>query len=512
MAERQYPEVIDGRVPRFGLAGILAAAAILRYWGLGHGIPYAVNVDEPEIVERALNMMRSGSLNPHGFFDYPGLSIYLQFAVSVVHFLAGAITGHWNSLGQVTIPSFYWWGRAFTATVGVATVFVLFLAAMRWGNRHALLAGGLLAVMPLHVTYSHYVLTDTPLGFFTAVTLLLSLVAHERNTTRAFVWAGAAAGFAASVKYNGGIAILMPIVAILMARPDRSSKVVRILLVGAASLVAFLATAPYTVLDLPGFLNGFGRLAGEYRNNVVAEPVWLLYIKHLRLTFGMPALVLAIAGIVIAAVRSFAGPGRPRWAIPLVFTVVYFFMIAHQNIVFARYLLPIVPLLCLFAACAVVSGVGFLRRFDVARAPRTALVAVLTVAALLPPAIQAVQFDRMIARRGTTDMAYEWIVANMPRGARVTLESRKIVLAPGTFDSRNVKTLLVQPYDVYVSEGIEYVVASSQVYGAYFEAPQQYPREYAGYMTLFGQMRELARYTPDAHHPGPELRIFKVRP
>ena len=46
-------------------------------------------------------MMRGGSLNPQGFFDYPGLAIYVQLVVSVVRFLAGAIAGQWSSLAQV---------------------------------------------------------------------------------------------------------------------------------------------------------------------------------------------------------------------------------------------------------------------------------------------------------------------------------------------------------------------------------------------------------------------------
>jgi hypothetical protein len=194
------------------------------------------------------------------------------------------------------------------------------------------------------------------------------------------------------------------------------------------------------------------------------------------------------------------------------FTVLYFTTVAAQNIVYARYLLPIVPMLCLAAAIAVVSGVGSLRRYDVPRAARTALIVGLTAALLLPPAIQAVQFDRMVARVGTADLAYSWITSSIPKGANVVLESRKIVLPVGMYNAKNVKTLLARDYDGYVNDGVEYVIASSQIYGAYFDAPQNFPKEYAAYMTLFGRMRELVRFTPDEHHPGAELRIFKVSP
>ena len=53
--------------------------------------------------------------------------------------------------------------------------------------------------------------------------------------------------------------------------------------------------APYTLLDLPAFLDNFARLAREYRVATVGDdPVWLLYLKYLiGHTFGWPALLLA---------------------------------------------------------------------------------------------------------------------------------------------------------------------------------------------------------------------------
>ena len=101
MVEREWREASDLRTSRIALAAVLLSAAVLRLWGVGRGIPYAVQIDEPEIVERAFNMMRSGSLHPH-FFDYPGLSLYIQLVVSIARFVAGAISGEWYSLGQAT--------------------------------------------------------------------------------------------------------------------------------------------------------------------------------------------------------------------------------------------------------------------------------------------------------------------------------------------------------------------------------------------------------------------------
>src|SRR5262249_39560807 len=147
-----------------------------------------------------------------------------ETGVSTLRFLVGAVGGEWGALDQARTEDFYVWARAATAALGVATVLLVFNIGMRWGARHALLAAGLLAVLPLHVRQSHYVLTDVPLTFFVTLTLLFSLRAAERGTLAAFAWAGAIAGLATATKYNGAAALLMPLLACFMtpaAKPSR---------------------------------------------------------------------------------------------------------------------------------------------------------------------------------------------------------------------------------------------------------------------------------------------------
>ena len=498
------------RPSRVGLAVVIAAAAVLRFWSLGHGIPHAVSVDEPQIVERALNMMKTGTLNPH-FFDYGQLTIYLQLVVSIVRFIAGSLTGAWGSLAQVTSDSFYLWGRAVTAAFGVATVLVVFCIGLRWGARHALLAAALMAVMPLHVRYSHYVLTDTPLTFFVALTMLMSLTAHERPVLRAFAWAGAMAGLAAGVKYNGGLALVMPLVACWMTPAARPSRLSCTFAAVAAAAAAFLIAAPFTLLDLPGFLDRFASLMAEYRHD--APPaVWggITYLKHLRLQFGTPGMLLIAGGVIMGVIRAVKGPGRVPWALALVFAVPYFFIVAGQRIVFARYMLPLVPMLCLLAAAVVISGVSLLRRYQFPRGVRTALIAGLTLALLGQPAFTAVNFNRMISKTSTTDLAYQWVLANVPDGSRILHEGNHLTF-PARYESERVGRLRHRTYEEYAASGADYLIASSQCYGPYLESPQMFREEYTQYMTLFAHARELARFTADKDHPGPELRILKVR-
>lgn len=511
MTEREWREASDLRPSRVGLAAVLISAALLRFWALGHGVPFAVQVDEPEVMERATNMMRSGDFHPR-FFDYPTLYIYLQFLVSVLRFVAGALGGMWTSLQGAATADFYLWGRALTATLGVATVWIVFHIGMRWGARHALLAAGLMAVQPQHVRESHYVLTDVPLTFFVALTLLLSLRAVERGTWRAYALAGAGAGLATATKYNGVLALIAPLVALALT-PPAGSRLVAALSVCGSGALAFLVAAPYTVLDLPAFLNTFARLTGEYRSTSrPGEAVWRTYLKQLgpRGGFGYPALLLAAGGMVLGAVRLVRGPGRARWAVVLVFPLVYFWFVSRQQIAFARYLLPIMPSLCVLAAAAVISGVSWLRRYEIPRAPRTALIAALTIAALLPPAVTAIRFDRMISRTSTAQLAWDWVHTNIPKDAVVVLETRNLVL-PDYPRAEHVKQLRLKPYEQYAAEGADYLIASSQAFGPFLVSRHATPEEYTEYRLLFDRCEELARFKPSDEHPGSELIVFKVR-
>ena len=493
------------------LGAVLAVAALLRIWGLDAGLPLAVTADEASIVNGAVRMMRVGTLDPGGFFEYPTLYVYVQAVVACLRFLAGAITGEWVSLAGARLDDFYLPGRAFTAAMGIATVLVTYRIAMRWGARYALLAAGLLAVLPLHVRESHYAIPVVPLTFFVALTFLLSLAAHEHPDTRSFVRAGAAAGLAAATDYGGALAVLLPLLSAWMTRGARPRHVMAMAAV-AASVAAFLVAAPYTFLDLPGFLNGFATLAAApYAIDRAGGPAWSDNLWQIQGTLHWPATALLVAGVALAAVRTARGPGRVRWMLAIVFPAIYFWLASRYPTVVGRGLLAIVPFLCILVAVAVVSGVSLLRRFEIPRAVRTALIAAGTVAALLPPAVDAIAVDRTLTKEGTTELAYAWLLGNVPEGSSIVVETTRMRL-PGRYNVTTTPRLPDRELASYRESGVQYLIASSEAYGRYLGAPHNSPREYAQYMLIFEQSREVARFAPSDAHPGPELRILKVQP
>ncbi len=347
---------------------ILAVAAGLRLWNLTAGLPYSVGVDEPQVVDRAVAMMHTGDYHPH-FFDYPGLFIHTQLVVAVARFLLGVVAGEYRALDHFTAIEFYPTARFVTACLGVATVWLTARVGARWGRRESLIGALVMAVMPMHVRESHYALTDVPVTFLVTLTLLATLRAHERPTLWRFAQAGAAAGLAAATKYNGGLVVLLPLLAVWPSWTDAVTRVRAYVLVVGTATSAFLLTAPYTVLDLPTFLREFARLHSEYNRSVPPTPPWLVYAKHLRLNFGWPALVAALAGValsVVRLVRSRDEGGRLRWLLLLAFPVVYFWMLSGRSLIFGRYLLPLVPMLC------VLCGIAWTAAWDAIAARRVA--------------------------------------------------------------------------------------------------------------------------------------------
>jgi len=492
---------------------ILALGAVLRFTALGHGIPFALGIDEPEIMERAVRMMNTGDLHPH-FFDYPGLYIYLQFLVACVRFVVGSIGGLWANLAEAPPAEFYLWGRAVTAALGTATIALVYLTARRISPATGLVAAALFAVQSQHVRESHFVLTDVPMTFFIVLVAFLTVRASERRRVLDCVLVGMAVGAAAATKYNGGVAILLPALALLLTSGTWWWRVQAMTLTSVIAGIMFLLCAPYTVIALPEFLNAFAYLANMYADGPPRpEPAWLTYTKHLRNNFSIPAMVAAGGGILLAGRAVITAPrttATTTWALAASFSLVYFYMISGQRLVWGRYLLPMLPFLCILAAGAVVwvaQQVG--RRGSAPRlATATAVVLVLILGAT--PTINAVDWLRTVSRVSTNEQAYRWILENVPAGSRIANETREVLLPVNRYTIEYPRRLITHTVDHYQREQFNYLIASSLSFkAAFYDVPPE-AAALVAYRELFRRTEHLITFMPSEEHPGPELRIYRV--
>ncbi|HSC28521.1 MAG TPA: glycosyltransferase family 39 protein [Vicinamibacterales bacterium] len=490
------------------LAAALGAGALLRFWGIGSGLPYSVGSDEPPIMSIAVRMMRTGDLHPH-FFDYPTLYIYVQLVTACARFVTGAKQGMWSSLDQAGVEDFYLWGRVVTAALGVATIALVHASGSRFGRAQAALAAAIMAVLPMHVRESHFALTDVPVTFVTALALLLGLRALEAPSARAFVWAGAAVGFAVATKYNALPAIVMPLIAVRAAHDGRAVRNLTIVL--ASSGLAFLLAAPYTALDLPAFLDAFAYLASSYHVRPGAEPGWSLYLKHLRIALGWPGLLFLFAGCGYALVHALKRPAPARWWMLAAFPILYFAFISRQGLIFGRYLLPITPFAALLIAIAVIRTADLTRRAGASSRMRAAVAAALTVAVLLPQARTAIAYGRSITRPSTRGVAYEWILQNVPQGSMVVSENFEIRLPERLYRTDPVRRLADRSYEDYQQAGVTHLIASSYVFGPVVDGHAGEDAR-AAYLHLVSRAREVLRVSPSDTLAGPEVRVYAVDP
>jgi 4-amino-4-deoxy-L-arabinose transferase-like glycosyltransferase len=483
---------------RLALCGILAVAAAARLWFLTAGVPHAVGIDEPQVVDRALRVLRTGDWNPH-VFDYPTLVIYLQAGVAIVRFLCGALNGEWGSLDGFSIAAVYGAGRFVAAAIGVATVWLTWRLARDLSSRGvALLAAALLAVWPLHVRESHYILTDVPMTALTMLTLWLAARAGRLQTVAAYAWAGAACGLAAAAKYTGGavfVAVAATWVLQERASADRGRKALA--MVGGAALT-FLIAAPYTLLDMPAFLDGFAAQFARFAApSHMGEPVWLTYVKHLSPPWARWTVPVAVAAMAILLWRHRT---RRLWAPTLLFTGFFFYLLSTHAHVFGRYALPLVPVLCILTAIAAGELVRAVRRVPALSGPLASRLVwtAIVVLMLWQPTVETVNWLEGLKRADTRSMAADWLKGSVPKGARVAVEnSGPTYLDTAGLTVRPSELILEHPLDWYRAR-VDYLIISAGDLDRYGDYVNAGPTVY--------------QVTPSAQRWGPTIRIVSLRP
>ena len=424
-----------GRASRVVLAAILVGGACLRVVGLDFGLPLLHARPDESLLLRIAMGFGTGDLNPHSF-HYGTLWPYALFVAYGAFLVLGLVTGRFEGVGDLIAlydfdPSpLIWIGRALSASAGTVTLWCVARAGSVLVDRSTgLCAAALLGVTYLHVRDSHFATTDVPMTALLCAGLLCLALALDRGRLRDYVWAGVFAGLAASTKYAG--AFLLPAAlwmhgvrlrregGTLAAVPDR-----RLVALGAAFALAFLAGTPFALLDSASFVRD---VLAESRHLLEGHHVdlprgwWQHPTVSLRYGMGLPLLGLGVIGLGGLVWR------RPAAGVLLVaFPLVYCLTLAAGRTVFVRYAIPLLPFLCVGAAFAV-GGLAraVARRVGPGLEPwlRVALCALLAV----PSLARVAAFDRVLLARDNRLVVQAWVEANLPPGSRLAQ------LAPGGF-------------------------------------------------------------------------------
>ena len=191
----------------------------------------------------------------------------------------------------------------------------------------------------------------------------------------------------------------------------------------ACCVLMFLAGSPYLLLDHGRALHDLRSLQASTSMGMTPPELlgrgWTYHLPHsLWYGVGWPMLISALAGLVWMAGRH-PGPALVLGSFP----VAYYVAAGAGYNVFVRYMLPVVPFLCIFAGYFVASAASAIAP---AMRLRPALVAAaLGLAVAAPPAINVVQFDRLLTREDSRIVAGRWLAENVPAGASMFISGNR---------------------------------------------------------------------------------------
>ncbi len=544
------------------LAGVLVVALLLRLWGIKSGLPYVYDTDENQhFLPHAISLLAHNG-NPN-YFDNPPAFTYLLALVFELWFGGRGAVSHALAVNPTEV---YVLARVVTALLGTLVVWLVYVFAARlFDRRVGLLSAALMAVAFLPVFYSKLALNDVPTLIGVEIALWSSAALLRGGSRRHYAIGGLALGLAAATKYTGGIAILPLIAAILMReRADPRALVRALAITGACAAVAFVVCDPYSLLAFSSFKAGLahqgtesaaasGKLGLTHGSGLVYylwTATWGVgWVPALGALLGLGALWLDDRRVLLLLVPAL---------------VVYLLFMGLQGRYFGRWLMPIVPLICVLAAYAA------LRLSDLlaSRVPRAGPAVALALAAALcaQGLVYSIHAGIVGSRADTRALARAWLVAHVPLGTRVVIEpvvpeewgldiGHPLPTADGyrwggfpvlrknerdgklTYKTGPAETIenyehLLRPQLIpfYEAHGFCWVLTGSQQYGRAQVDPQAVPQAIAYYRDLARSGTLAYQVSPFAHgtsvafnfdwsfdyyplayeRPGPVVNIFRL--
>ncbi len=467
-------------------------AFVIRLVGLDFDQNHFFHPDERAIGDAILKLsFHPLQLNPH-FFAYGSLPFYLTKAASA---LLVEVTGRgWFASYDGVIHV----GRFLSALAGALTVLLVAAIGRRvYGEKAGLLAGLLLALSVLHLQTSHFAATDVTLTLFVLLALAASVRLGLRGRSRDALLAGALTGFALATKASAAPLFLPLAVAVFLAcRPARAWGRGAFLLAigGVAAFAAFFLGEPYAFLDFREFWRSVSeqgamvRHAGivPYTNQYIGVPNFLYEAREIVLWGLGPFLGLTALWAAGRRLGRFRALSPAEWILASFF-VPYVFLTCTFEVKFLRYLLPVYPLLALWAAAWLTEKAGQ------GRAGRA-----LRVLVVGGTAAWALAFLSIYTRPHSSVTASLWFHDHVRDGARV-LEQDWDEGFPFSLPGRLAERYRIVTFGFYEPDSPEkmsklarelgeadwLVLQTKRLYGAVTRAPEKFPLTNRAFRLLF---------------------------
>lgn len=399
--------------PQLWLAAIVLFAAAVRFPAIEWDQRHFFHPDERAVAFAIQRISFARLALDPDWFAYGTLPIYLNRALAEI--LSVIEPGALN-YDEVIVN-----GRRFTAFLGTLTVLLLFrLGRGMYDPGVGALGAFFLAGAILHVQNSRFLTVDVPLTFFVLLALSQLVWAAESGKWRHFVLGGIAIGAAMATKFSAA-PLFLPLAVAGLLRWRREGRLVvhagKVLVALGLAALTFAATQPYALLNFSRYAHdileqsNMVRNAGlfPYTNQYMHTPKYVYELTQLVLWCMAPA--LGLVSLWATALRPSLAwrTGRAGEWVLLSWVIPFFLVTGWFEVKFPRYLLPIYPILCLWAA------EWLLRQYRSGIAWRRLLLPAVVVgntAALFA-------FLSIYTRPHTVRTASEWFYRNIPAGSKV---------------------------------------------------------------------------------------------
>jgi hypothetical protein len=402
------------RPHRVQLTLIVLVGAVLRFWGILHGLAdgFIYHADAHIAGFSTWHLYLGGSVRQLRFGAAHGVLSWL--AMEATDLVA-------RGLGYPPQWSFALIGAVLsllTALLGILTIPAVYLLGARaFGRRVALLAAALLAVSPLHTFHSHYPYRDVPMVLALTLTLVACIQLAMRPS--AIVYAGAAVGAGLTFALKpAGLVVSAPLaLALFLAWRRRRAR--WMLIAAAAVLIAVLAGTSlsqtgHSISPLVGARDTF-RFAWRFVTNhgwTVGQGA-LRAALLLRDWLGWPVLVAAGLGLGVALWRR-----RLADLVLVAFLVPAFLAAASIPWMDERFFVYLVPPAVVLIARLLVEARDRARGHLLARIA----VVLVTLVLLIGDLGRSVWQDVLLSLPDTRALAGRWFEAHVPRTTRVAME------------------------------------------------------------------------------------------
>ncbi len=410
------------------LVGILVLGAVVRYWGLNFGLPHNLTrPDEQHYVLAAMQLLngdRSGY-----FYEYPSLFFYLLAGAFVLYYALGRLFGRFGGLEDFIYEyatdqtMFHLIPRAMSAFAGVATIYAVYKTMRRLfqSEKTGLLGGFFMALCYLHVRDSHFGTMDVTMTFFIIASFHFIVKSYDEWSLKNYLLAGLLAGLAMSTKY-AGVFLIVPIGILHLLKSLEHKMPFRHLIIdkrilgfGLALVLGFLAGTPHFLTEYSAYAERvFNRFDLMDTQSPSLGVGWWYHLKFsLWHGLGWGMYLAAFAGMVLYFRRDWR-----RALILFSFPLTYYWFAGKGHTVFLRYMIPILPFLCMAAANFVFEVYHFFKKrfsYHLTVSGTGLLIAII----IFQGTYNLVQFSQLIVKEDSRQLGKDWMLANVQPGSSV---------------------------------------------------------------------------------------------